>query len=267
MVGRPIESLFSARKHHVKETVLSVRGLTDGRIGPVDLEVHRGEVVGVGGLVGSGRSELARLIFGVDRSTAGSVEVSGRRVRNGSPGAAMRAGLAFVPEDRKSVGLVLDHSIEANMVLASLPAVSSSGVMRRSRSRTACREERDRLRIKMGSLSQPVRQLSGGNQQKVLLGKWLRTEPQVLILDEPTRGVDIGAKADIYKIIDDCSARGMGVIVISSELPELIGLSDRVLVMRQGQCVAEIPGERLTEEAVMAPAFGLSNTHQEGATR
>ncbi|MQA79142.1 MAG: ATP-binding cassette domain-containing protein [Streptosporangiales bacterium] len=266
MVGRPVDTLFGERRHDVQETVLSVRGLTDGHIGPVDLEVRRGEVLGVGGLVGSGRSELARLIFGVDRATAGTVEVSGRRVRPGSPAAAMRAGLAFVPEDRKALGLVLDHSVESNMVLASMPSVSSSGVVRRTRSHAACREERDRLRIKMGPLGQPVRQLSGGNQQKVLLAKWLRTEPQVLILDEPTRGVDIGAKADIYRIIDDCAARGMGVVVISSELPELIGLADRVLVMRRSQVVAELPGAGLTEEAVMQPAFGLTAGNGEGAS-
>jgi ribose transport system ATP-binding protein len=270
MVGRPIGSLFTHDRPPPEDTVLSVRGLADHQIGPVDLDVRRGEVVGIGGLVGSGRSELARLIFGADRSTAGTVEVAGQPIRTGSPQAAMRAGIAFVPEDRKSLGLVLGHTIEANMVLASLASVSSTGVVRRRRVRSACTTESERLRIKMGSMSQPVRQLSGGNQQKVLLAKWLRTQPHLLILDEPTRGVDIGAKADIYRIINDCAARGMGVLVISSELPELIGISDRVVVMRHGQLVAQLPGEGLTEEAVMRPAFGLdhsTNRTDEGVPR
>lgn len=269
MVGRPIGALFTHDRPPPRESVLTIRGLADRQIGPVDLDVKRGEVVGIGGLVGSGRSELARLVFGADRSTSGTVEVAGQRVRTGSPQAAMRAGIAFVPEDRKAQGLVLGHSIEANIVLASLSSVSGSGVVRRRRVRSACATEGERLRIKMGSMTQPVRQLSGGNQQKVLLGKWLRTEPHVLILDEPTRGVDIGAKADIYRIINDCAARGLGVLVISSELPELIGISDRVVVMRHGRLVAELPGDGLTEEAVMRPAFGLdrATTQREGVSQ
>jgi len=267
MIGRPIGSLFAHERQTPGEVVLRVRGLADQQIGPVDLDVRGGEVVGIGGLVGSGRSELARLIFGADRRTAGTVEVAGRPVPPSSPQAAMRAGLALLPEDRKALGLVLDHSIDSNIVLASLDRVSSTGVTSRRRVRSACTEESERLRIKMGSAAQPVRQLSGGNQQKVLLAKWLRTEPQVLILDEPTRGVDIGAKADIYRMINECSARGMAVLVISSELPELLGISDRVVVMREGALVAELTGTNLSEEAVMRPAFGLDADEVSGGAQ
>jgi ribose transport system ATP-binding protein len=259
MVGRSIEALFTDERPPAGEVVFEAEGVTDGAgIGPIDLTARRGEVVGVSGLVGSGRTEFARLVFGADRMAGGSVTVGGRRLSPGSPRAAMRAGIALVPESRKEQGLVLGQSVAQNIVLASLPSVSTAGVIRSKAVRTAADFERGQLGIKVAGLDQSVRQLSGGNQQKVLLSKWLQTDPAVLILDEPTRGVDVGAKADIYRIINQCAAKGMAIIVISSELPELLGLADRIVVMRQGRLVADLRNDGLTEEAVMEHAFGLA---------
>jgi len=259
MVGRQIDSLYTTDRPAAGEVVLSVRGLTDGAaIGPIDLDVRAGEVVGIGGLIGSGRSEFVRLIFGADTATAGTVTVDGKSWRATGPAAAMRAGIALLPESRKTQGLVLDQAISANVVLASLPGVSRVGFVSPSSVRKVAAAAKKQLNIRSSSLSQEVGTLSGGNQQKVLLAKWLQSKPRVLILDEPTRGVDVGAKSDIYQIINDCAKTGMAVLVISSELPELIGLSDRVHVMREGHLVAELDAEGLTEEAVMTHAFGLA---------
>ena len=259
MVGRPIESLFTTERPAPGDVVLSATGVGDGQgVGPIDLEVRRGEVVGIGGLVGSGRSEFARLLFGADRLVTGEVRVNGRKVPRSGPRAAMRAGIALVPESRKEQGLVLGQSVAANVVMASLRRVSRGGVVSSRAVRQATQDERDRLGIRIASGDQTSRELSGGNQQKVLLAKWLRTAPDVLVLDEPTRGVDVGAKADIYRIIDECAGRGMAVLVISSELPELLGLTDRVVVMRAGRLVADLPTAGLTEETVMEHAFGLA---------
>jgi ribose transport system ATP-binding protein len=261
MVGRSIEALFAGNRSHVGEVVLHVSGLGDGRlVGPIDLDVRAGEVVGIAGLVGSGRSEFARLIFGADVPSTGTVAVNGRSLRGTSPMAAMKAGIALVPESRKEQGLVLSQSIAQNVVMASFGKVANAGVLSRAAERKATNFERERMGIK-SPRDQKVRLLSGGNQQKVLLSKWLQTEPKVLILDEPTRGVDIGAKADIYAIINAIAAQGVAILVISSELPELLGLVDRVVVMRQGQLVAEFPNIDLTEETVMHEAFGLLRTH------
>jgi ribose transport system ATP-binding protein len=260
MVGRQIDSLFSTDRSDPGEVVLSVRGLTDGKhIGPIDLDVRAGEVVGIGGLIGSGRSEFVRLIFGADTPTAGTVTVDGKPCHvEGGPSATMKAGIALLPESRKTQGLVLEQSISANVVLSSLSAVSTGGFVNPASVRRAAAASKKQLNIRSASLGQEVATLSGGNQQKVLFAKWLRSAPRILILDEPTRGVDVGAKADIYKIINDSAKAGMAVLVISSELPELIGLSDRVHVMREGRLVAELDSDGLTEEAVMNHAFGLA---------
>ncbi|WP_111768284.1 sugar ABC transporter ATP-binding protein [Nakamurella deserti] len=260
MVGRSIEALFTGDRPTAGRVMLQVEGIGDGRsIGPVDLTVRSGEIVGIAGLVGSGRSEFARLVFGADRPATGTVEVDGARFRASSPRAAMRAGVALVPESRKEQGLVLGQSVAANIVMASFGRVSTGGVVRGASVRRAADTERGQMGIR-SPRGQKVRRLSGGNQQKVLLSKWLRTQPKVLILDEPTRGVDVGAKADIYRIINDAAAQGMAIVVISSELPELLGLADRVVVMRQGRFVADLPNDHLTEETVMEHAFGLAGT-------
>ena len=269
MVGRKIDSLFITQRPEPGAVVLRVNQLTDGkRIGPIDLHVRAGEVVGIGGLIGSGRSEFVRLVFGADKAASGTVEVNGARVSATGPAAAMRAGIALLPESRKTQGLVLDQSIASNVVHSSLGHVSARGYVRPSSVRRVAARAKDQLNIKSASLGQEVSTLSGGNQQKVLFAKWLESKPKVLILDEPTRGVDVGAKADIYRIINECAQAGVAVLVISSELPELIGLSDRVHVMREGRLVAQLDADGLTEEAVMAHAFGLAsashshNTHE-----
>lgn len=262
MVGRPIESLFPSRTAEIGEPRLTVRGLTDDRwVGPIDLDVRAGEIVGVAGLVGSGRSEMARMIFGADRAAAGSVTVDGAPVAlSNSPIGAVGRGLALVPESRKEQGLVLSRSVLDNVVMASHRQLSRGGIMRRARSVAVAQEQKRSLGIKTSGLDQHVNELSGGNQQKVLLAKWLETKPKVLILDEPTRGVDVGSKADIYQIIETVARNGTAVLVISSELPEVLGLADRVVVMREGALVADLPNERLSEETVMEHAFGLSAT-------
>ncbi|GAB2556519.1 sugar ABC transporter ATP-binding protein [Leucobacter ruminantium] len=260
MVGRSVESLFPDRTATLGDVRLSVRDLGDGDwIGPIGFDVRAGEIVGVAGLVGSGRSEMARLIFGADRAATGTVSVDGQRAAvSKSPIGAMRNGIALVPESRKEQGLVLGRGVSDNIVMASYGKVSRGGVIQRRAVRATAEEQKRSLGIRVANLDQRVRELSGGNQQKVLLSKWLETDPKVLILDEPTRGVDVGAKADIYKIIEAAAQRGTAVLVISSELPEVLGLADRVLVMRQGDVVADLPNEGLTEEAVMEHAFGLA---------
>lgn len=265
MVGRKIDSLFASDRPVPGKTVLAVRQLTDGKeIGPIDLDVRAGEVVGIGGLIGSGRSEFARLIFGADPAASGRIEVNGREVSITGPASAMRAGIALLPESRKTQGLVLDQSIASNVVLASLGRVAPSGVVTPSAVKRVATAAKHQLNIRSASLGQAVSTLSGGNQQKVLFAKWLEVRPKVLILDEPTRGVDVGAKADIYRIINECAQAGVAVLVISSELPELIGLSDCVHVMREGRLVARLDADGLTEEAVMAHAFGLASAPSAG---
>jgi ribose transport system ATP-binding protein len=260
MVGREIASLFPEAERTAGDVVLDVQQLGDGDgVGPIDLQVRAGEIVGISGLVGSGRTEFARLVFGADTAATGRVSVGGEPLPRWTPGGAMRAGIALVPESRKDQGLVLGRSVSDNVVMSSLGKVSSGGVLSRRAIRSAAEEERSSLGIRVSSLEQEVRNLSGGNQQKVLLSKWLRTEPKVLILDEPTRGVDVGAKADIYDIINTCAAEGMAVLMISSELPELLGLVDRIVVMREGHLVADLPNADLTEEVVMEHAFGLAD--------
>jgi rhamnose transport system ATP-binding protein len=218
--------------------------------------VRRGEIVALAGLVGAGRSEVARAIFGVDRWDAGSVEVDGRRLPPASPTAAMAAGVALVPEDRRQQGLVMDQSIERNIGLTGLKTLRRGPVISRAAERDRARDWAIRLRLKFGRLSDAVSVLSGGNQQKVVLGKWLSTRPGVLIVDEPTLGIDVGTKAEVHRLLSELAAEGMAVLMISSELPEVLGMADRVLVMHEGHLVADIPRAEATEESVMTAATG-----------
>ncbi|MCT2588215.1 sugar ABC transporter ATP-binding protein [Actinophytocola gossypii] len=257
MVGRDVELLFPGREHEPGEDALVVEGLTrSGVFHDVSFTVRCGEVVGLAGLVGSGRSEVARAVFGVDERDAGTVTVAGRPLRTGDPRAAIAAGLAMVPEDRREQGLVLDLSIERNATLARLRAVSRLGVVRRARERAVAGEWAGRLGLRFRRLGDPVATLSGGNQQKVVLGKWLATEPAVLIVDEPTRGIDVGAKVEVHALLADLAARGIAVLMISSELSEVLGMADRVLVMHEGRLTAELDRAEATEEAVMHAATG-----------
>ncbi len=258
MVGRPISSLFVHARPAAGVSRLEVRGLTDGAgIAPTDLTVRAGEIVGLAGLIGSGRSELARLIFGADPAADGEVRVDGELVDVSHPAAAMRSGIALLPESRKEQGLLLQLSVAENICLSTLAGFSRGGVLDSRRVKREAGRFVEEMRIKAGSLDQPVEDLSGGNQQKVLLARCLALRPKVLILDEPTRGVDIAAKAEIYRLIDEVAAEGVAVLLISSELPEVLGMSDRVHVMRQGRIVAELLGDQLKEEIAMRYATGV----------
>jgi rhamnose transport system ATP-binding protein len=218
--------------------------------------VRSGEVVALAGLVGSGRSEVARAVFGIDRYDAGTVTVRGRRLKKASPTQAMAAGIGFVPEDRRQQGLVMDMSVQQNVALASLGNLRRGGLIRVSAERAMAADWSDRLTIKYGRLTDPVAMLSGGNQQKVVLAKWLGRQPAVLIVDEPTRGIDVGTKAEVHHLLVELARSGVAVLMISSELPEVLGVADRVLVMREGRLAAEFAHADATEEVIMSAAMG-----------
>ncbi len=257
MVGRDLDELYPKQDATVGEVALSVRRLTrEGVFTDVSFEVRHGEIVGLAGLVGAGRSEVARAVFGVDRWDGGEVEVEGRPLKPGAPSLAMAAGLALVPEDRRAQGLVMDMSIERNINLTGFAATSTAGLMSRGAERSRAVDWAVRLQVKYARLADVVGTLSGGNQQKVVLAKWLATGPRVLIVDEPTRGIDVGTKAEVHRLLSQLAADGVAVLMISSDLPEVLGMADRVLVMHEGRLVAEIPRAEATEESVMAAATG-----------
>ncbi|WP_200764533.1 ATP-binding cassette domain-containing protein [Streptomyces malaysiensis] len=259
MVGRDLAELYPKQDSRVGETALSVRRLTrEGVFRDVSFDVRRGEIVALAGLVGAGRTEVAQAVFGVDRADAGEVRVGGSALRPGSPTAAMDAGLALVPEDRRQRGLVMEMSIERNIGLTGLDRLGRAGLVKRALERGRAADWAVRLQLKYGSLADHVGVLSGGNQQKVVLAKWLATEPTVLIVDEPTRGIDVGTKAEVHRLLSSLAADGLAVLMISSDLPEVLGMADRVLVMHEGRLVAEIPRAEATEESVMAAATGLT---------
>ncbi len=252
MVGRKIESLYPASNRTVGEPRLVVRGLRPaGADDTIDLTVRSGEILGVAGLLGSGRTELLRAIFGADPVDGGTIEIDGVRVPPGSPRKAVQAGLGLLTEDRKQLGLLLELTIRENASIAQLPQISKFfTVDKRAEKRTVDRYLGG-LRLRAGSWEQPVSSLSGGNQQKVLLARWLATKAKVLLFDEPTKGVDVGAKSEIYTVIGDLAAEGLAVIVVSSYLPEVLGLADRVLVMREGAVAGEVPAAGATEEDIL----------------
>ncbi|MGH2941776.1 MAG: sugar ABC transporter ATP-binding protein [Solirubrobacteraceae bacterium] len=253
MVGRKIESLYPSSDRTVADRVrLKVTGLKPAGVKrPIDFEVRSGEILGVAGLLGSGRSELLRAIFGADGCDAGSIEVDGKPVRCGDPRRAVQAGLGLLTEDRKRLGLLLELTIRENASIADLDEISHFTLVDRKEERGIVDKHLGGLRLRAASWEQPVSSLSGGNQQKVLLARWLATKAKVLLFDEPTKGVDVGAKAEIYKVIGDLAAEGLGVVVVSSYLPEVLGLADRVLVMRAGSVAGELPAEGATEEDVL----------------
>jgi ABC-type sugar transport system ATPase subunit len=266
MVGRALELTFPPRRPAPAPApvVLAARGLTRaGAVADVSLTVRAGEIVGLAGLVGSGRSEVARLIFGADRLDAGEIELEGRPVHVRGPGHAARLGIALVPESRKEEGLLMVRSIRDNVTLATQPEYATAGVVRGDRERARAEELSRRLDVRAPSTRTLVGNLSGGNQQKVLFAKWLAAEPKLLIADEPTRGIDVAAKQQIHALIADLAEAGMGVLLISSEIEEVLGLAHRVLVMRRGRIVDELAGDEATQETVMRAAFAAPPT--EGA--
>ncbi|MFE9557443.1 sugar ABC transporter ATP-binding protein [Streptomyces sp. NPDC006692] len=264
MVGRSIEQQYPRERPDPGRPLLSVRGLTrHGVFHDVSFEVRAGEVVGLAGLVGAGRTEVARAVFGADPYDAGTVDVRGESVAGGDVNAAMGAGVGLVPEDRKGQGLVLDASVQENLGLVTLRSATRAGLVDLKGQRADATRVAGQLGVRMAGLDQRVRTLSGGNQQKVVIGKWLLADTQVLILDEPTRGIDVGAKVEIYQLINELTASGRAVLMISSDLPEVLGMSDRVLVMAQGRIVGELPAHEATQDAVMALAVATPNTEDE----
>ncbi|WP_447004085.1 sugar ABC transporter ATP-binding protein [Saccharothrix isguenensis] len=257
MVGRDVSTLFPKEEVEPGDVVLEVAGLTrNGVFADIGFSVRAGEIVALAGLVGAGRSEVVRAVFGIDRYDSGEVRVGGERLPGGSPAAAVASGVALVPEDRRQQGLVMEMSIERNATLSRLKPLARLGFLSGRGERRAAREWTERLRVKYGRLSDAVGTLSGGNQQKVVLAKWLATAPRLLIVDEPTRGIDVGTKAEVHRLLSRLAAEGVAVLMVSSELPEVLGMADRVLVVHEGRITASLTRDEATEESVMFAATG-----------
>jgi ribose transport system ATP-binding protein len=254
MVGRTLDARYPTRTPNIGEVRLKVEHVTGGLVQDVSFDLHAGEVLGVAGLLGAGRTELARLLFGLDKMASGTMTLDGTPVAPSSPIDAIHAGFGFVTEDRKAQGLVLDLSLRENVSLPRVPA--HAGLVDRPSEKKQTRGLIDALKIRTRDMELDARSLSGGNQQKVVLAKWLALKPRVLILDEPTRGVDVGGKAEIYHIINQLAEQGVAILMISSELPEVLAMSDRILVMHEGHATALLDAHGATQEAVMTAATG-----------
>jgi len=256
MVGKELDDFYPKEAHGTEKVVLALSSLASGtHFQDVTLTVKAGEVLGIGGVMGCGKGSLLRSLFGLLPVTAGTVSVNGEVISLGSPQTAMNAGIAYITPDRQAEGLLLQQSVAHNISLASLDEMSPTGVIKLRQERTKTRSIMDALNVKAASPEVAVGTLSGGNQQKVLFGRWVMTSPRILLMEEPTRGVDIGAKTEIYRIINQQAARGVAIILVSSDLPELVAMSDRVAVMRQGRVVAELTGDDLTQNRVLEYAL------------
>ena len=255
MVGRELTQMFPKGEAEIRDVALQVRDLAlEGVFSGVSFELRRGEILGLAGLVGAGRTNVAETIFGVTPATGGEIRIGGERVNVSSPKVAMEHGLALLTEDRKLSGLFLTHSVLDNMQIASIRTHTAVGFVRQGTLNATCERMKEQLRIKTPDLDETVGNLSGGNQQKALIARCLMTRPKVLILDEPTRGIDVGAKAEVHRLISDLAAQGMAIIMISSELPEVLGMSDRVMVMHEGHVGGFLSRAEATQEKVMALA-------------
>jgi ribose transport system ATP-binding protein len=262
MVGREIKDRFPKIKVNLGEEKLTVNGLTQkGKLHDISLSVRAGEIVGIAGLMGAGRTELAKALFGVTPIDRGTISINGKPVSIRKPIDAIQAGIGLITEDRKDEGLLLPLSVNDNLALPNLKILSSFGFMNRSKEQELSDSMIKKLLIKTPNSDQKVGSLSGGNQQKVVIGKWLATSPQVLILDEPTRGVDIGAKKEIYDLMNELVSQGVAILMISSELPEVLGMSDRILVMHEGKISGEFTQEEASQEKIMLSATGGGNRH------
>ncbi|QEA27736.1 sugar ABC transporter ATP-binding protein [Microbacterium sp. CBA3102] len=259
MVGREVTELFPKQETTVGAPLLEVENLTSpGVFHDISFTVRAGEIVGLAGLVGAGRSEVARAVFGVDPYREGAVTMQGVPIPRGRPTDAMRAGLALVPEDRRKQGLVIESGVGSNITLSIRRQLAKLGFLTAGMENRAAREWATRLEVKTHALDTVAATLSGGNQQKVVLAKWLATQPKVLIIDEPTRGIDVGTKSEVHRLLSELAGQGMGILMISSELPEVLGMADRVLVMREGRITAEIARSEATSENVMYAATHAS---------
>ena len=255
MVGREVADLFPKQETEIGDVVLQVQDLnTAGTFHNITFDVRRGEIVGLAGLVGAGRSEIARAIFGVDRYDSGAVTVNGRQLASHSPQAAIQAGMALIPEDRRKQGLVTDASITSNVAAVIRTNLTTAGLITKARENKAVAPWAARLEVKTNALDMAAKTMSGGNQQKVVIAKWLASQPDLLIIDEPTRGIDIGTKSEVHRLLSELAGQGMAILMISSELPEVLGMADRVLVIAEGRITAELSRDEATPERVMHAA-------------
>lgn len=256
MVGRPIEMFYTKDEHPIGDVVLKVRDLkVTARSPAVSFDLRVGEILGIAGMVGSGRTELVRSIAGADRPHSGEIVFRGKRLALGSPRKSIAAGIAHVTEDRQRLGLMLDHSVLENTVIVGLTRVTRSWLTSLALAAGPVRQLIDRLRIKTSSPDQTVKHLSGGNQQKVVLAKWLLVDPELIVFDEPTRGIDVNAKTEFYKMMSELTRSGKSILMVSSDMPELVSMSDRVLVMRRGDIIAELEGTDISEESIINHAL------------
>jgi ABC-type sugar transport system ATPase subunit len=261
MVGRDLSDVFQKEFVERGDVILRVENLTrEGRVENVSFDLHKGEILGFAGLVGAGRTETMRLIFGADRRDSGTIWLNGTEVDIRSPQEALAMGIGLVPEDRGNQGLILENSVMFNMILPTLKRFTGpGGWVNRRDSRRAADEYVNRLRVRTPSMEQTVKNLSGGNQQKVVLAKWLMLNPSVLIMDEPTRGIDVGAKAEIHALMTELAKAGIGIIMISSEMPEILAMSDRIVVMHEGRVAGILSREDATQERIMTYASGQNS--------
>jgi rhamnose transport system ATP-binding protein len=261
MVGRSLDQMYPKRNVPIGPVVLSVRNLSQtGYFSNVSFDLHQGEILGFFGLIGAGRSEVMRTIFGIDRKTGGTITLDGKELEAGSPAAAMRHGLAFVPEDRQGQGVILQMSIARNTTLPQIDAISPFGVLDRKKENKITETYGSKMEIRSAGWHVDVDTLSGGNQQKVVLAKWLATKPRILILDEPTKGIDVATKAAVHEFVSEMASEGLAVILISSELPEILGMADRILVMHEGILEAEFSREEADADKVIRAATGNVTT-------
>jgi rhamnose transport system ATP-binding protein len=255
MVGREVAELFPKTPAEIGDVVLDVQALTSaGVFHDVSFQVRAGEIVGLAGLVGAGRSEIARAVFGVDHYDSGSVTLLGRPVPAHRPRSSIRAGMAFVPEDRRAQGLVTESSVARNLTGIIRSGLTRAGLLTSRAESAAAAPWARRLEVKTGALDMRAATMSGGNQQKVVIAKWLASQPRLLIIDEPTRGIDVGTKAEVHRLLSELAGQGMAILMISSELPEVLGMADRVLVVREGEITADLDRAEATPEAVITAA-------------
>ncbi len=265
MVGRSLKDKFPKRDHQIGEKLFEVKKLhRKGILNNISFQLHKGEVLGIAGLMGAGRTEVARAIFGADPKDEGTIILEGREISTNNPVAAIKEGIAYLSEDRKRDGLALNLQVDQNVTLANVNSVSNGwGVISKHKERVIADKFVNDLRIKTPSLEQQVIYLSGGNQQKIVIAKWLCRNSKVIIFDEPTRGIDVGAKFEVYELINSLAAEGAGIIMISSELPEILGMSDRIIVLHEGEITGQLDISEATQERILNLATGLENQYKE----
>ncbi|MDD3339828.1 MAG: sugar ABC transporter ATP-binding protein [Lachnospiraceae bacterium] len=256
MVGRELSETYPRRKNPATETIMSVSKLTGNGVKDISFDLQKGEILGMGGLVGAGRTELAQLIFGSEKIVSGEIIYKGQPLNMKQCPQAIKAGISMIPEDRKRHGVILDMTIKDNVTMPSLQRISRHRIINRNREKSVTEEYQRSLQIKTPSIEQKVKNLSGGNQQKVVLAKWLAMDPDVIIFDEPTRGIDVGAKQEIYQIMNDLADQGKAIIMISSDMEELLGMSDRIVVLCKGRMAGVLNREECTQERILTKAAG-----------